>query len=140
MPNETAALSRMNGPDDMVEAPSAAGPLSDEEIAAAGWLSETLSTPAETNATSQAARVVSPNAVANMGDAILRGLTNVSSSYMKTAGELHLSMEENGAGAPSVMGALRMHMEFTLVSTQVDVVSKCITKSEQTVEQLVKQQ
>jgi hypothetical protein len=140
MPNETSTISRIQGPDELVDAPPSIGPLTGDEAAAAGWLSEALSSPTASAVNGQTPQARSIGGVANMGDAILRGLNQVSSSYMKTAGELHTAIESSGSGTPGLMGALQMHMSFIEVSLQADTVSKCISKSEQTVEQLVKQQ
>jgi hypothetical protein len=140
MANETAAISKIRALDDPVGPASPAGPLNDDEMKAAGWLSEALSAPEPGLAGSQALQPKSINGVATMGDAILRGLSRVSDSYMKTAGELHTTIEDGGTGKPSLMGALRMHMSFVEVSLQADIVSKGISKSEQSIEQLVKQQ
>nr|WP_314623035.1 EscI/YscI/HrpB family type III secretion system inner rod protein [uncultured Noviherbaspirillum sp.] len=141
MLDAAAAVKPLRDQDDPDGSTPATGALTDEESSAAGWLSEALTPSASPiAATSEAIAGPSQKGVANMGDAILRGLTSVSSDFMKTAAKLHESMESNGGGAPSIMGALRMHMEFTLVSTQAEVISKCVSKSEQTIEQLVKQQ
>lgn len=141
MLDEAAVVKPVRAQDDPVGSPPAIGALTNDELSAAGWLSEAL-TPSDPAiaATGETIAATSQKGVANMGDAILRGLTSVSSDFMRTAGKLHESMESNGGGAPSIMGALRMHMEFTLVSTQAEVISKCVSKSEQTIEQLVKQQ
>lgn len=140
MENETNIVRKMRGPDDLVDTPPSIGPLTDDEASAAGWLSEALSAPDSASAVGPALKAGPQDGFANMGDAILRGLTKVSSNYMKTAGELHTSIESTGSGSPSVMDALRMHMSFIEVSLQADTASKCISKSEQTIEQLVKQQ
>lgn len=140
MENVTNIASKLRGPDDLVDTPPSIGPLTDEEARAAGWLSEALSAPDTVAAGSPALKAGPQDGLANVGDAILRGLTKVSSNYMKTAGELHSSIEDTGSGSPGVMGALRMHMAFIEVSLQADTASKCISKSEQTIEQLVKQQ
>jgi hypothetical protein len=141
MLNEATAVSAIRYQDDPASSPSAIGLLTNDELSAAGWLSEALTPSTSVVAANIEAIASKPvKGVANMGDAILKGLTSVSSEFMKTAGKLHESMENNGGGAPSIMGALQMHMEFTLVSTQAEVISKCVSKSEQTIEQLVKQQ
>jgi hypothetical protein len=140
MANETAIVSRIQGPDDLVDSSPSKGPLSDSEARAAGWLAEALSAPDSVAASNPLAQAESSHKLANVGDAILRGLTKVSDNYMKTAGELHSAIENDGAGSPGVMGALKMHMAFIEVSLQADTASKCISKSEQTIEQLVKQQ
>ncbi|SMP45079.1 EscI/YscI/HrpB family type III secretion system inner rod protein [Noviherbaspirillum suwonense] len=134
---ETAVASRMRVSDDMAPTVPSDAQMSDDEMRAAGWLSEALSAPDDAGAASHAQPSTS---MANMGDTILRGLVRVSDSYMKTAGELHTAIDGAGANSPSIQSALQMHMSFIEVSLQADTASKCISKSEQTVEQLVKQQ
>jgi hypothetical protein len=140
MANETAAISKVRALDDPVGISPYGEPLTDDEMSAAGWLSEALSASPPTDPSSQAVQAKPTNSVATVGDAILRGLAQVSASYMKSAGELHTAIEDGGSSKPSLMGAMQLHMSFIEVSLQADIVSKGISKSEQSVEQLVKQQ
>lgn len=138
--NEQAVVARIQSTDDIADVPPSSGPLTEQEMGAAGWLSEALSEPLAPIGGPQPIESKPLNGVATIGDAILNGLMKVSDSYMRTAGEVHSSIENGGAGAPGIMGALQMHMSFIEVSLQADTVSKCISKSEQTIEQLVKLQ
>lgn len=111
--------------------------LDGDGMRAAGWLAESLSAPT-VPIPNTVQDIAGPGGIANMGDAIIRGMQSVSEHYMKTTSELHASIEGSGNGMLGLQGALQMHMAFIEVSLEADVVSKCISKSTQNLDQLTK--
>ncbi len=137
MPLETVSAAALQTEYEQGQAVTSPPGLDGDGMRAAGWLAESLSTP-DVVATSKVQELASPGGIANMGDAIIRGMQSVSAHYMKTASEMHTAIEDTSSGTLGLKGALQMHMAFIEVSLEADVVSKCISKSTQNIDQLTK--
>ena len=137
MPLETISAAALQTEYDQGQQQTSPPELDGDGMRAAGWLAESLSTP-EVSATSSVQESATPGGIANMGDAIIRGMQSVSEHYMKTASEMHTAIDDTSSGTLGLRGALQMHMAFIEVSLEADVVSKCISKSTQNIDQLTK--
>ena len=137
MPIETTSAAALQAAYEQGQEPTSPPGLDGDGMRAAGWLAESLSTP-DVAAASKVQESASPGGIANMGDAIIRGMHSVSAHYMKTASEMHTAIDGASGETLGLRGALQMHMAFIEVSLEADVISKCISKSTQNIDQLTK--
>lgn len=139
MPFETVAASALQTLPE--SGPEAIAPpeLDADGQRAAGFLTESLSAP--DNAPAVTDRLpASAGGLANMGDAIIRGMQAVGQHYQETTNGLHASIKESAASPLNIGGLLQIQARLIEVTMEVEVVSKGISKTTQHVDQLTKLQ
>jgi hypothetical protein len=119
---------------------SAPTPVDAEAARRFGALMAEVAPPSPIQAPAFAGRISAPSDAATLGDAMLQRMNGVSNHYRAAKVELHNMLNELSLDEMSLPKLLGFQIRMADVSIQVDLISKCIGKIDQHVDQLTKLQ